>query len=469
MLAALVTVAALFTFWGTLRRWRLRRRLPQANHSGNWHLWLSWVLVLSALLCIFFGRRGEKNETPCIMFLLDCSESMRAPGRQGTRLDEGRSAITSLAKAFHGCEMALVTYAGSAFVDCPPTPDHAAFDAALQSAGPGKLYLPGSAPEQALRQGEQFEAAALVLISDGEMNPPDASSLAIWQSRRLPLAAVCCGEIGVPKEIPHGSGVFYDETTGRPALSTSTKYSLLQAAALSSAPFGGVLEAAANQESLLAFLRQYVDGGKNRNELTLQFAIILLYLSLCIEPIVRWKRSLGTALLICLGAAGTVGKAAEVVAPLPAPTNGALATLRAELQQPGLSPAVRARLHSNLSALLCACAQAEPEQAGRLASEAVFAARAALRLEPGLKAAASNLELAQRLLLQDGSSAETSKNHENLKSEAEPSQAISGNGNGNGQEQSDSKQDSRIGSWRELQEKKARRQLLAAPQGVKPW
>ena len=468
MLAALVSIAALFTFWSTLRRWRLRQSLPQGNSSGNWHLWLSWGLVLSALLCIFFGRRGKKVDTPCIVFLLDCSESMRAQGRQGTRLEEGRFAIASLAKAFDECEVALVTYAGSAFVDCPPTPDHAAFDAALQSAGPGKLYLPGSAPEQALRQGEQFKAAALVLISDGETNPPTPSSLAIWQSRRLPLAAVCCGEIGVPKEIPRGSGVFYDETTGRPALSTSTKDNLLQAAALSSAPFGGVFEAV-NQKLPIAFLRQHVNRGKKRNELRLQFAIILLFLSLCIEPIVRWKRSFSTALLICLGAAGTIGEAGEVMTPIPSPTNDVLATLRAELRQPGLSPAVRSRLYSNLSALLCARAQTEPEQAGRLASEAVFAARAALRLEPGLEAAASNLELAQRLLLQDGSTVETSKNHEGQKSEAEQSQAVSGNGNGNGQEQSDSKQDSGFGNWRELQETKARRQLRAAPQGVKPW
>ncbi|MBR4672991.1 MAG: VWA domain-containing protein [Victivallales bacterium] len=459
MLTGLLTIAAFLIFWANLRRWRLRKHLE--NNNGNWHLWLSCGLILSALLCMFFGRRVQKESPPCIVFLLDCSESMRAQGREGTRLEEGKSVIARMAKAFYECEVALVTYAGSAFVDCPPTLDHAAFDTALQSAGPGKLYLPGSAPEQAIRQGEQLEAAALVLVSDGEMNPPDASSQVIWQGRRLPLTAVCCGEIGVPKEIPHGSGVFFDEATGRPALSIPTTDNILHAAALSPAPFEGVSEAT-NQELPMAFLRQYVGNGKNRNEFLLLFAIILLFLSLCVEPIV--KRFLCGIILLFLCA---VGEAAEFGTRPPSPTNDVLEGMRAELRQTRLSPAVRARLYSNLSALLCERAQLEPEQAGRFASEAVFAAQAALKLDPGLKAAASNLELAQRLLLQDGSSAGMPQSDDRQKSGEEQTQASSGNANG--QEQADDKQDRSFGSWRELQEAKARRQLRAAPQGVKPW
>ena len=132
-------------------------------------------------------------------------------------------------------------------------------------------------------------------------------------------------------------------------------------------------------------------------------------------------------------------------------------------------PVARARLYSNLAALLCICAQNDPERAGEYAYEAVHAAREALKLEPGLAAAATNLELAQRLLLQDGAATPSPQ----VPAEKQPGEGgeheAQASGASEGEPQQEASTDHSFGTWRDLQEAAARRQLRAAPQGVKPW
>ncbi len=576
MLAVLVSIAALFTTWATWRRWRLRQRLSQSGQGGNWHLWLVQGLLLLALGCILMGARKTTIETPCVAFLLDCSESMRAEGVGAqNRLEEGRAAIRQLANACRGYDVVLVTYAGSAFVDCPPTSDRSAFNAALEAAGPGALYLSGSAPEQALRQAEALGVAAIVLVSDGEMNPPDGTSVAIWRTRKTPLVAICCGAIGIPRQIPRKNGVLYDETTGLPALTTTTVGNVVQVSTLSGAPFGGVSEATGSPQEAAAFLQKYVGGGTSPRRYLL-YAIVLLFLALCVEPLVRymrdsnWVKKLPRELIkadvscdvsnaaerrdppregarhrIALGEhpqganPGNVEKlrylrpgraphfSCYIVAPFqgawtilhsipwvralwaltqgypmsrhfvaiaplqgaltpslmlallfalggflfaepPAATDARLEELRVQVRKAG-QPAARARLNSNLAALLCIRAQNEPEKAGEYAYEAVHAAREALKLAPGLAAAATNLELAQRLLLQDGATATSPQ----APTEKQPGEGgehdAQASGAGEGESQQEANTDRSFGTWRDLQEAAARRQLRAAPQGVKPW
>ncbi len=487
MLAVLVTIAALLTSWATWRRWRLRSRLAQAGQGGNWHLWLIQGLLLLTLGCIWAGARKPRTEIPCVAFLLDCSESMRAEGGgTSSRLEEGRGAIRELARACRGCDVVLVTYAGSAFVDCPPTSDHSAFDAALKAAGPGALFLPGSAPEQALRQAEALGAAAIVLVSDGEMNPPDGDSVAIWRTRKTPLVAISCGAIGVPRQIPRKNGVLYDETTGQPALTTTTVRNVVQVSALSGAPFGGVSEATGSLQEAAAFLEKYVGSGTSPRRYLL-YAIVLLFLALCVEPIVRALKEralrtdggargacppsfgrvftcmLGLLVLACSGHV-----LAEPFSSIQPATDTQLEELRAQVRE-ARQLVARARLYSNLAALLCIRAQNEPEKAGEYAYEAVHAAREALKLEPGLAAAATNLELAQRLLLQDDATATLPQ----APTEKQPGEGgeheAQASGAGEGESQQKANTDRSFGTWRDLQEAAARRQLRAAPQGVKPW
>ncbi len=487
MLAVLVIIAALLTSWATWHRWRLRQRLPQAG-GANWNLWLAQGLLLLALGCIGAGARKTRIDTSCIAFLLDCSESMRAEGVGAqNRLEEGRAAIKRLASLCHGCEVALITYAGTAFVDCPPTSDRAAFEAALEAAGPGVLYLPGSAPEQAVRQAEALGASAMVLVGDGEMNPPDTTSMALWRTRKTPLVAICCGAMGIPRQIPRKNGVLYDEATGQPALTTTTTENVVQASALSDAPFGGVSEATGSLEEASAFLRGLIHVKESPRRF-LFYAVVLLFLALCIEPIVRALKErtlstnggareafppsfgrvftcmLGLLVLICSNDA-----LADAPSSIPSTTDAQLDALRAQVRDAGLPVAVRARLYSNLAALLCVRAMRAPDGASESTYEAVHAAREALKLEPGLAAAATNLELAQRLLLQDGTAA-TSPQAPSEKQTGEGGEhGAQASGAGEGEVQREVKPDRSFGSWRDLQEAAAKRQLRSAPQGVKPW
>ncbi|MBQ9368057.1 MAG: hypothetical protein IJT83_09770 [Victivallales bacterium] len=118
---------------------------------------------------------------------------------------------------------------------------------------------------------------------------------------------------------------------------------------------------------------------------------------------------------------------------------------------------------------MCIRAQNEAERTGEYAYEAVHAAREALKLEPGLAAAATNLELAQRLLLQDGTAATSPQAHSEKQTGEGGEHGAQASGAGEGEAQREVKPDRSFGSWRDLQEAAAKRQLRSAPQGVKPW
>ena len=483
MLSWLSVIAALLCAWCAWRRWRLRRSLPQPGHAANWHLWLSMLCILAALACVNLYARaiaGKARPEPRIAFVLDCSESMLAGTEAANRLEEGKGAIRAVAEGLRHCELALVTYSGDAFVDCPPTDDRIAFEAALASAAPGSLYLPGSAPEQGMRQAEALNAIMVILVTDGEMNPPDASAGALWRARKGALAAIVCGEVGRPRKIPHKNGVLYDEATGRPALTTPAKEGLIAAAALSSAPFGGVFEAATELDRLALYLREALDKPPVPPAHYLVLALVLLLSALSIDPLVRWlrERRIGRgqmvqgslALLMLVGLGTMAGEA-------PAQSEQAL---RAALDRPGLSDAERARLHSNLAALLCQKAQETPEETGRLAAEALQSARTALQLKPGYSAAAVNLEVAQRLVLRDALSSAGGGNAHEREGGEPPLEHTAGRAIPQAMPQADGTDrqeaakavrtaESSFGTWRDLRESAARRQLRAAPQGVKPW
>ena len=108
-----------------------------------------------------------------IMFVVDCSQSMLAADVTPNRLQRTKLAILDFVKRYGRGRIGLVAFAGQAFLQCPLTFDHGAFEEALTALDERTIPVAGTDIGRALDGA--FEAMekidrrkVMVLITDGE-------------------------------------------------------------------------------------------------------------------------------------------------------------------------------------------------------------------------------------------------------------------------------------------------------------
>lgn len=140
-------------------------------------------MLLGATACGFLALAGPEvgfdwEETQRrgidILIAVDVSKSMLARDIQPDRLRRAKLAVDDLVQRLGGDRLGLIAFAGTAFLQCPLTLDHAAFDRSLAALEPGIISAPGSNLASALdvaRKALESEAKnikLLILFSDGE-------------------------------------------------------------------------------------------------------------------------------------------------------------------------------------------------------------------------------------------------------------------------------------------------------------
>ena len=409
------------------RRVRLRRCLPApADGRGQTAadlLATGCVIAAAAalLLAAWFSRPAATAPAPetAVFFLLDSSASMLAESQSASRLHEAKTAITGMLADLPELPVALVTFAGNAMLDFPPSPDDDNFRRALDAVAPAAGFLAGSAPSAALRLAEDTARAIsakpiLVMLSDGEINTADtARENTLWAGRQSPLLIVITGIPGAAKPMPAGNGWIIDPDTGTAALSTATDRDLVRLAKLSAAPWFLANDAlpvawrrrlprllAAAGASTITLQRQ----GYVRTALLVAMLMLTawVFLKRGVLSQSRRKASPGlraAAVLLSLATMATAQTAAPTAPPL-ADHQRLADDIRNQLQRPDLPAAERARLLANWAALLCRepSEHIDPTQARQNAAEAVALCREALRLAPGCQPAITNLIAARQRL-----------------------------------------------------------------------
>jgi len=139
-----------------------------------------WLLAL-ALAAVALARpqwgfqwQEVKRRGLDIIVVLDTSRSMLAQDIKPDRLQQAKWGVRDLVGKLAGDRIALVTFAGSSFLECPLTIDYAAFLMTLDDAYVGIIPKGGTAISQALRTaaeafgGDSTADRAIVLITDGE-------------------------------------------------------------------------------------------------------------------------------------------------------------------------------------------------------------------------------------------------------------------------------------------------------------
>jgi len=141
------------------------------------------ALLLAALAFLILAlarpQWGERFESTDIrgleiVFLLDTSASMNAEDLQPSRLEVARNLVVAVVDALRTDMVSQVNFAGSAYVQCPPTLDYEAFKLlALASAmspeeEQGTDFAKGFALAVRLFRGSRSSQKVAILITDGE-------------------------------------------------------------------------------------------------------------------------------------------------------------------------------------------------------------------------------------------------------------------------------------------------------------
>jgi Ca-activated chloride channel family protein len=191
-----------------------------SNHSPSRFI-IKFIIITVAfalgILAVMDLRRpgGDSSETRKgidITIALDVSKSMLATDYPPSRLDRAKLFITKLMDQMPNDRIALVLFAGKAYMQMPLTADHGAAKLYVSGAGPTAVPQQGTVISEALKMSarvfnpKERRFKTIVLISDGEDHDEEAVSTA----KDLADEGVMINTIGIGS--PEGSTIVDPET-----------------------------------------------------------------------------------------------------------------------------------------------------------------------------------------------------------------------------------------------------------------
>jgi len=204
------------------------------NHSSlKSGIKFSLLLIAFAFGCIALTNPrqpddilGDERKGIDIVIALDVSNSMSADDVQPNRLLKAKDFISKLIDELPDDRIALMLFAGNAYLQMPLTFDHGAAKLYIAAASPGSIPSQGTVISEALdksrlafeEDSERFKS--LILITDGETHDEDV----LQKAEQLAVRGVMINTIGIGSS--EGSairdtatGLQKRDETGRPVLS----------------------------------------------------------------------------------------------------------------------------------------------------------------------------------------------------------------------------------------------------------
>lgn len=221
LLAALPLLAAVFLLY---MRWKRRVMKKMGNPALVKELTTGYsparaavhaALALAALACCILAlanprRPGHSQNISRkgidVVFALDVSKSMLAEDVKPSRLERARLLINRLSEQLVNDRVALVLFAGNAYLQMPLTTDHATARILVNNAAPQSAPTQGTAIAEALRLSatafstKDRKYKAVVLVTDGEDH--DGGATAAAAALKDSGVLVCTVGIGSPEGSP---------------------------------------------------------------------------------------------------------------------------------------------------------------------------------------------------------------------------------------------------------------------------
>lgn len=249
---------ALVPAWLLLAAWAAKRRSAtlavwgqrDAGQQNEHRRWVRDILLAVALACMALALAQPKGAAETrllqqrgidVVLALDLSKSMLARDVQPDRLRRAVFEAERLLDRLAGHRIALVVFAGTAFVQAPLTTDFAVVRNLLRGLDPLQMPYPGTNLAAALERSiELLRAAsgsrAIVLLTDGEQTAGNALEVARHAAAAaIPIFVLAVGTPhGEPILVPSASGEeVLRDPSGRPVLSKLDEDGLQQIAKLS--------------------------------------------------------------------------------------------------------------------------------------------------------------------------------------------------------------------------------------------
>ncbi|HAM97660.1 MAG TPA: hypothetical protein DCQ26_03535 [Marinilabiliales bacterium] len=155
--------------------------------------WIKFILAETALMLVIIAMAGPqfgtklkevKREGVELVIALDVSNSMLSEDIAPNRLENAKRAISKLVDRLHNDKIALIVFAGDAFVQLPMTTDYAAAKMFLSTINPNLVSNQGTAIGEAIELGMKSftpgdeKNKAMIIITDGENHEGNAVELA---------------------------------------------------------------------------------------------------------------------------------------------------------------------------------------------------------------------------------------------------------------------------------------------------
>lgn len=183
------------------------------------------------------GTESAKRNGIDVVIALDVSKSMLAADMAPSRLERAKQFINRLITEMPDDRIALVLFAGKAYLQMPFTNDHGAARLFISSASPESVPQQGTVVSDALKMSafafnsEDKRYKAVVLISDGEDHDEASEKVA----RDLSEQGVMINTVGIGS--PEGStitdpqtGEIKTDATGNPVISKLNEQELVDIA-----------------------------------------------------------------------------------------------------------------------------------------------------------------------------------------------------------------------------------------------
>jgi len=260
------TVDMLYLFWtipiffvlyvyGMRRRQRILKEYATPHglkylcpDALNHRRWVKTSLVLGGAILMVLAMSGPQygykwqtveRKGVDIIIALDCSKSMLATDVKPTRLERAKREIRDLLELLQGDRVGLISFAGTAFLNCPLTLDYHSFFIFVDHLSPEYLPVGGTDLSTALETAfsafdpEANTEKAVILITDGEHTgqTPPVEAAASLNKKKIKLFCIGVGKKeGVP--VPEKGGGFKKNRSGGIILSKLDE-TVLQQMALS--------------------------------------------------------------------------------------------------------------------------------------------------------------------------------------------------------------------------------------------
>lgn len=123
---------------------------------------------------LFFGWRDENRSGLDILLAIDCSKSMLTEDVKPNRLERAKLAVSDFADHLPDHRLGLIDFAGDAFLQCPLTLDHDAFQTAVRELDTDTIPKQGTDLASAIDQAvialnnQPNNLKFLILVTDGE-------------------------------------------------------------------------------------------------------------------------------------------------------------------------------------------------------------------------------------------------------------------------------------------------------------